>query len=150
MDRLAAPYCSARPVLVAAMVGQTPIPYHYLHHTPCNQIHRPWGTIILPQFLPLEGWSRVGDHGYIGYTGRDSFRGIKRGARLHRLVIEHLLGDALSPEFHIHHQDGNKLNNCPGNLVLCYHAGFNPTPRRQCPFTGRYLTVNQYRRLEAK
>jgi hypothetical protein len=47
-------------------------------------------------------------------------------------------------------QDGNKLNNCPGNLVLCYHAGFNPAPTRQCPFTGRYLTVDQYRRLEAK
>ena len=152
MDRLAAPYRGPRPILVATMVMLPggPVSMGVTRPYACNRIIRPYGTIILPYFLPLEGWSRVGDRGYIGYTGRDTFRGIIRGARLHRMLVEHLLGDTLSLEFHIHHQDGNKLNNCPGNLVLCYHAGFNPAPTRQCPFTGRYLTVDQYRRLEAK
>jgi len=36
----------------------------------------------------------------------------------HREVAEHWLGRALRPDEHVHHEDGNGLNNSPDNLIV--------------------------------
>ena len=36
--------------------------------------------------------------------------------RIHRLVIEHFMGQAPSPEYQVNHIDGDKSNNCVENL----------------------------------
>lgn len=43
---------------------------------------------------------------------------IERGQRVleHRRVVENLLGRKLRPDEHVHHVDGDKLNNSPQNL----------------------------------
>ncbi|MBN1250158.1 MAG: HNH endonuclease [Anaerolineae bacterium] len=40
------------------------------------------------------------------------------GRHTHRVVMENKLGRALRPGEIVHHKDGNKLNNAPGNLEL--------------------------------
>ena len=40
----------------------------------------------------------------------------------HRLVMEQVLGRALRSDEHVHHIDGDKLNNDPSNLVLLTNA----------------------------
>lgn len=105
----------------------------------------------IPTFLPLRGWEiekyRSYKHGfgYLRYKSRATKPGIKRGARCHREVIEHLLGRALTPEEHIHHQDFNKLNNCPCNLILMPKC-LNPSGARQDPYTAEFLSRDEYAR----
>ncbi len=101
------------------------------------QIGRTSKKMVLPNFIDLSsGWSLT-IKGYASWTSRGSRLGI-RGLRAHRLVMESLSGDALSPTFHVHHMDFNKLNNCPLNLLLLDHrlhqTGY------QCPWTGRFLS----------
>jgi len=43
--------------------------------------------------------------------------GIHQGKLLHRLVYENNFG-SIPKGFHIHHIDGNKENNVPGNLMI--------------------------------
>ena len=43
--------------------------------------------------------------------------GIHKGKLLHRLVYENNFG-SIPKGFHIHHIDGNKENNVPGNLMI--------------------------------
>jgi uracil-DNA glycosylase family 4 len=38
------------------------------------------------------------------------------GKRIHRWVYEQITGESLTPEFDIHHKDGNHFNNSPDNL----------------------------------
>jgi len=40
----------------------------------------------------------------------------------HRLVMEQILNRPLAKDERIHHKDGNKLNNAPGNLELWLHC----------------------------
>ena len=72
----------------------------------------------------------------IGYSrlthcGSKVYRVIKVGkgqygwAREHRYVMEQLLGRKLARNEHVHHKDGNTLNNAPENLVVLSAADHN-------------------------
>ncbi len=52
-------------------------------------------------------WSGKG-RGYVKFNGR----------HLHRVLAEQLLGRLLLPGEIVHHKDGNKRNNMPGNLEI--------------------------------
>jgi len=54
--------------------------------------------------------------GYGGYLVIES--PYNKGKRIHRLVIEAVLGRELSIQEHVHHIDSNKLNNTPDNLEI--------------------------------
>lgn len=97
-------------------------------------------TAILPPWLPWRGWS-IHTKGYLIYTSRSTRPGIKRGSRAHRMVIDFLAqGEVLDWEFHVHHQDWDKLNNCPLNLIRMPMA-FNPSTACKCPYTGLYISA---------
>jgi hypothetical protein len=98
-----------------------------------------------------------------------------RGRRVHRLVMEVVLGRALAEEEDVHHRDGNRLHNCPPNLQVMTHdhhtwhhlhvlplVGYCEQcgepylqkvkwgkPRRFCSF-GCYLGFRQEHRREAE
>lgn len=65
----------------------------------------------------------------------------------HVLIAEKALGKPLPPKAHVHHVDGDHMNNAPSNLVICqdmaYHkllhyrtrivkAGGNPNTQKFC------------------
>lgn len=62
---------------------------------------------------PAKGW--LTQQGY-----RKILVGGRRGRVIseHRLVMEKVLGRELLPTEHIHHMDGDKLNNDPSNLQI--------------------------------
>lgn len=103
---------------------------------------------FIPDFLPQRGWqitkskSKARGTGYLRFTSRSTKAGIKRGARCHRVVIEHLAGRPLEPNEHVHHQNSQKLHCCPFNLILLCPA-MNPRPH-QDPYTGQRLTSREY------
>lgn len=113
----------------------------------CNRVAINNRTYIIPTFLPITGWS-INSKGYLIYTSRRRNSPIKRGDTLQRVVVKHLaaLRDIKLPdEYHVHHQDSNKLNCCPFNLVvlpLC----LNPVPVKRDPYTGHFLNHTQYER----
>lgn len=113
------------------------------------------GSILrIPEWLPDRGWSLT-PKGYAqyGYNHTSKKLGvpvqvnpktqIRRNARAHREVMVRLLGRELREDEYVHHQDFNKLNCCPCNLLLVSNA-LNPTPTRKCPITGRYMNVETY------
>lgn len=109
----------------------------------CSRLEIGGQTAIIPSFLPVRGWEI--DRSRKGYLRWNSTRGIKRRARAHRLVIEMLAGRTLAEDEHVHHQDFNKLNNCPCNLILM-PACLNPSPSRRDPHTGAFLSVSEFMR----
>lgn len=63
------------------------------------------------------------------FTGeyiKDGYRYVMIGKRLyvpeHRLVMERFLGRKLAPDEHVHHIDGDTLNNSPSNLKIVTRA----------------------------
>jgi hypothetical protein len=59
---------------------------------------------------------------FTGIYIKDGYRYVMVGKRHyepeHRLVMERFLGRKLSPDEHVHHIDGDTLNNSPSNLQL--------------------------------
>lgn len=101
-------------------------------------------TALLPHFVPWSGWEiDKSRKGYLRYKSRGKSAGIKRGARAHRVVMEELVGRPLTEDEHVHHQDFDKLNNCPCNLILMPSA-MNPSPARRDPYTGEFLSPAAY------
>lgn len=95
-------------------------------------------SVRIPGWLPTKGWS-IDGRGYVIYTSRGTSTGIKRGALMHRLVFEHILGRPLLSEEHVHHMDFNKRHNCPGNLVVV-PACMNPGSPLRDPITGQFMS----------
>lgn len=99
-------------------------------------------------FLPSKGWS-VDDCGYLVYTSRKrAAGGLKRGERAHRAVVARLTS---VEGLEVHHMDFDKLNCCPGNLLLV-PAAFNVRPGvgRRCPWTGRFLSTREWEAIYEK
>lgn len=106
--------------------------------------------VTLADWLPKNGWS-FDDKGYVIYTSRRKQCLIKRGEKLHRVTMRVLMidkGIELTDEMHVHHQDFNKANNCPCNLIACPML-FNPRSAVRCPYTGRYMSKDEYLRMVA-
>jgi hypothetical protein len=111
----------------------------------------------VPDWLPPRGW-QIDHKGYLQFTSRATRWGIKRGHSAQRSVFHKLVwltpGERrIGPLFetneinwHVHHMDNNKLNNCPCNLLFVPHY-FNPSPARRCPFTGRHMSAMEWFRL---
>lgn len=93
--------------------------------------------------LPLRGWS-LNHKGYAIYTSAAKGT-LKRGVKMHRVVLERLLGRSLEPTEHVHHQDWNRLHNCPYNLVLMPMC-LNPRSACRDPITGEFLSHLEYKR----
>ena len=100
-------------------------------------------------WVPKKGYYAVFDHAV----------GVSRGA--HVLVAERALGHRLPPRSHVHHVDGNGMNNEPSNLVICqdaaYHfllhirtrtvrAGGNPNTEQQCSTCGEVKPFSGFSR----
>ncbi len=102
--------------------------------------------VTCPDWLPDYGW-QINEKGYVRYTSRRVQPLIKRGEYMQRIILR-VLGGEIPEGHHAHHQDNNKLNNCPGNLVRC-PCEFNPSSALRCPHTGMYMSLNEYRRVYA-
>lgn len=72
-------------------------------------LHTKWGT------------AKVNGGYYTITSGKEG----NHGKRLHRLIYESFYGIKLIPEVHIHHKDGNKLNNCICNLEAMVSSEHN-------------------------
>lgn len=100
-------------------------------------------------FLPRRGWS-LHNKGYLIYTPNPCYH-LRRGIRAHVAAVEHLLGVPRLPDgFEIHHQDFDKLNCCPRNLLYCTDPVFNRHGGLyRDPYTGQRLTADEwYRRYD--
>lgn len=107
-------------------------------------------VVILPDWMPIRGWriesgrfSRNGP-GYLRWNS--SPKRYPRNKRAHRIIAEILLGRELTQDEFVHHMDFNTLNNSPENLIIMPGC-LNPANTIRCPFTGRFLSREEYLRL---
>jgi len=99
----------------------------------------------IPSFLPQRGWSKH-TKGYLIYTSRHTCAALKRGAFLHRAVMQHLLGDDIPADMQVQHLwPFNKNCGSPHSLLLA-PPEFNPSPSRRCPYTGQFLKPADFER----
>ncbi len=90
------------------------------------------------------------------YTSRATTKaqdhGLKRGAKLHRVVVERQLLEQeyrtgvkveLGFDSHIHHQNFVKTCACSWNLVIMPSC-LNPTGALRDPYTGEFLSKDQW------
>jgi hypothetical protein len=70
-----------------------------------------------PRICPKGFWIN-----HSGYRMVSDPNGVKRGVREHRLIMERHLGRTLLPSEHIHHINGNKVDNRIENLKLITNA----------------------------
>jgi hypothetical protein len=100
----------------------------------------------LPEFLPLRGWTAdTSRKGYLRYSSRSKTSGVRKNQRAHRVVVEKLMGKPLDESIHVHHQDFDKLNCSPFNLIAM-PAAFNPSCARRDPYTGEFMTTRSFER----
>jgi hypothetical protein len=100
---------------------------------------------LTPGVLPSRGWSRHAK-GYLMYTSRKKNPAVKRGQLLHRAIIEAILGAAIPPGLHVTHLwPFNKQTRLPHELMVA-PPEFNPSPSRRCPYTGHFLSADQWQR----
>ena len=115
--------------------------------------------VIMPVWVPSAGWYI--DRGYIRASGNDRVAGsVPTSARLHRFIVDQLRLEHVNrldwrdparrwlddlAGLPVHHQDGDKRNNCPLNLVAM-PAALNPSPGQfcYCPFTRRRMTKREF------
>lgn len=111
------------------------------------RIGRSGRTMTGPPWLAQRGWV-LHNKGYAKYGARGPHHPRTYAHRIviHRLIVETRPWFATSHipfEYHVHHMDYDKLNNCPLNLVVVSPL-FNPSGAIRCPYTGRYLTKDEY------
>lgn len=94
--------------------------------------------------VPRRGWQVRKKGNYVQWVGRCK-NGPRRGVRLHRFIVEILVGRRLESWEQVHHQDFDPLNNRPLNLLLL-PGEFNPRSQLQDPFTGRFLSKGEWER----
>lgn len=114
-------------------------------HCCCCKLIKVAGKLArIAAWLPSTGWT-LHNKGYLIYTSRAVKTSIKRGARAHRVAVEKLLGCPIPEDKHVHHQDFDKLNNCPRNLIML-DSLFNPTFAMRDPYTGEYMSPSDWHR----
>lgn len=108
---------------------------------------------------PLMVKKRANGSGCI-YIDREGYFRVQFGRRsekLHRLIMEAVLGRKLSPDEIVHHRDHNKWNNHPANLELTtrskhithHHkgisdSGLNTDTHRYCPRCNQVKSVEDF------
>lgn len=70
--------------------------------------------------------------------------GPNRNKYLHRVVWETVAGREIPSGFNVHHMNG-KYCFCPHHLV-CLPAEFNPSSAPRDPYTGEYLSIEEFKR----
>ena len=121
----------------------------------CHHVQVGGREAVIHGSLPARGWqvtsgsTRSRGYGYLRYTGKawrpETNKGVARGQRAHRVVMERLVGRRLLPDEHVHHQDFDKLNCCPLNLILLARE-MNPRGPVQDPYTGERMTQGEFNR----
>lgn len=66
--------------------------------------------------------------------------GKHRGRYLHCVVWETVAGRPLPDGWEVHHQDFNKTNNAPENLIAMPGELHPANSYNRCPYTGRFLS----------
>ena len=100
-----------------------------------------------PEQLPLvRGWHPLGNWSLNPPKGYPRFvSGPFLGEYVHRVIWRELAQRPIPEGFHIHHQDFDRTNFRPENLV-CMPAGFNRRREIRCPFTGQFLSAEEWLR----
>lgn len=84
-------------------------------------------------------------------TNKDGYPRFRTGPHrdkyVHRVVFEKTASRDVRPGFQVHHQ-GSKLCFCPHNLIELPEE-FNRRSALRCPYTGRFISWNEYRRMVA-
>lgn len=81
---------------------------------------------------------RVSTNGYAEFT-----RGPNKGKSVHAVVMEAWIGRPLTSKEHVHHIDGDKLNNVPDNLALMTVSGHIRLHRLQDEMSGNTRQRNE-------
>ena len=71
--------------------------------------------------------------------------GPHKGRYVARVVWESVAGRPLPEGWHVHHQDFDKVNFAPHNLLAC-PPELNPRSPLRDPYTGRYLSAHEFER----
>ena len=90
---------------------------------------------------PVFGSLRKNAKGYLRINA-----GPKRDQYLHRAVWELTAGKPIPEGFEVHHMNGKKCW-CPHELVALEAALHPPPEPLRCPYTGRYMTREQFLRM---
>lgn len=115
-------------------------------------------TMVCPSWMAAVGW-RIHTKGYAYYTSskrrtaENRLVCYKRGTFAQRVVTDAMIvsncrwfvSTHIPIEYQAHHMDNDKLNNCPLNLLILSPL-FNPSGAIRDPYTGRYLTKDEYLR----
>ncbi len=90
---------------------------------------------------PLGNWSCNPPKGYPRF-----YSGPHRNEYVHRAVWENVAGRPLPEGWHVHHQSFDRMNFQPHELIAMQPC-FNQACTLRCPWTGRFMSVDEYKRL---
>jgi len=93
---------------------------------------------------PLGNWSCNPPKGYPRFHS-----GPHRNKYVHRVVWEHVAGCPLPEGWHVHHQSFDRVNFKPHELIAMQPC-FNTVCILRCPWTGRFITVDELQRMIGK
>jgi hypothetical protein len=91
-------------------------------------------------YHPEFGSFRLNEKGYPRLNERKW-----RNAYLHRAVFEIVAGRPVREGFQIHHMNGKRCF-CPHQLLEIQAELHTPPEPLRCPFTGEFMTAEQYAR----